>query len=194
MEPLYEFVPEIIETPRLILRSPRGSDGAAINAAVIESLEALRPYMPWAQTAPTLAQSEAECRRMQAKVLLREDLPLMMFERAADGSELGFIGGSGLHRIDWTVRRFEVGYWCRSSRVGEGFVGEAVEAITRCAFEVLGARRVEVRMDDANTRSWRVAERAGFALEGVLRSQSLNPAGVARDTRVYAKTRVLESA
>ena len=187
MEPLYEFVPEVIETPRLILRSPRASDGAAINAAVIESLEALRPYMPWAQTAPTLAQSEAECRRMQAKVLLREDLPLMMFERAADGSELGFIGGSGLHRIDWTVRRFEVGYWCRSSRVGEGFVAEAIEAITRCAFE-------EVRMDDANTRSWRVAERAGFTLEGVLRSQSLNPAGEARDTRVYAKTRAVASA
>lgn len=190
MEPLLEFVPDSIVTPRLILRSPRASDGPALNAAVVESLEALQPYMPWAQTAPTLAQSEAECRRMQAKVLLREDLPMMMFERAADGSERGLIGGTGLHRIDWKVRRFEVGYWCRSSRVGEGFVGEAVEAITRCAFEQLQARRVEVRMDDGNERSWRVAERAGFTLEGVLRSQSLNPDGEPRDTRVYAKTRI----
>ena len=33
-----------------------------------------------------------------------------------------FIGGTGLHRIDWAQRQFEIGYWCRSSRVGEGFV------------------------------------------------------------------------
>jgi ribosomal-protein-serine acetyltransferase len=52
----------------------------------------------------------------------------------------------------------------------------------------LQARRVEVRMDDTNERSWRVAQRAGFALEGVLRNDSLSPAGVARDTRVYALT------
>ena len=159
-----------------------------MNAAVIESMDAPRPYMPWAQTEPSLAQSEGECRRMQAKLLLREDLPMLMFARDADGREAGFIGRTGLHRIDWKVRRFEVGYWCRSGRVGQGFVGETVEAITRCAFEQMQARRVEVRMDDGNERSRRVAERAGFALEGVLRNQSLTPAGEPRDTRVYAKT------
>lgn len=192
MEPLLEFVPETLTTPRLVIRSARASDGAALNAAVIESLDALKPYMPWAQEAPSLAQSEGECRRMQARVLLREDLPLLMFERGADGREGAFVGGTGLHRIDWKVRRFEVGYWCRTSRVGQGFVGEAVEAVTRCAFEQLQARRVEVRMDDGNVRSWRVAERAGFALEGVLRSQSLTPTGEPRDTRVYAKVRGVE--
>jgi len=190
MEALLEFVPECLTTPRLILRSACAGDAAAMNAAVVESLEALRPYMPWAQTAPSLAQSEAECRRMQARVLLREDLPLLMFERRADGGEGAFVGGTGLHRIDWAVRRFEVGYWCRTSRVGRGLVGEAVEAVTRCAFEQLRARRVEVRMDDANERSWRVAERAGFTLEGVLRCQSLAPTGEPRDTRIYARTRL----
>ena len=66
MEPLLEFVPELIPTPRLIIRSARVSDAAALNAAVAESLDALRPYMPWAQTAPSLAQrvraSAAACR------------------------------------------------------------------------------------------------------------------------------------
>ena len=190
MEPLLEFVPDILTTPRLILRCPRAADAAVMNAAVIESIAALRPHMPWAQTEPSLAQSEGDCRRMQAGFLLREDLPMLMFERDAHGDEAGFVGGTGLHRIDWQVRRFEIGYWCRSSRVGRGFVGEAVEAITRCAFEQLRARRVEVRMDDGNERSWRVAERAGFTLEGVLRCQSLTPTGEPRDTRVYAKTQL----
>ena len=188
MEPLLEDVPERIETARLILRMPNGHDAPALNAAVCESLADLRAYMPWAQTAPSLAQSDAECRRMQAKFLLRDDLPMFVFERRADGSDGDFVGGSGLHRIDWTVRRFELGYWCRSSRQGRGYVTEAAQALTRFAFEQLKARRVEVRMDDTNERSWKVAERAGFALEGVLRSDSLNPLGAARDTRVYALT------
>lgn len=186
MEPLLEDVPERIETERLILRVARGDDAAALNAAVCESLDDLRVYMPWAQSAPSLAQSNADCRRMQAKFLLREDLPMFMFERCADGSEGGFIGGTGLHRISWVVRRFEIGYWCRTSRQGNGYVTEATQALARFAFTQLRARRVELRMDDTNERSWKVAQRAGFAFEGVLRSDSLNPLGVARDTRLYA--------
>jgi len=190
MDALLEEVPERIETERLILRMPRGDDASALNVAVSESLLDLRVHMPWAQTAPTLAQSHAECRRMQAQFLLREDLAMFMFERLADGSEGGFVGGTGLHRISWIVRRFELGYWCRTGRQGRGYVSEAALALTRFAFEELQARRVEVRMDDANERSWRVAQRTGFMLEGVLRSDSLNPAGLARDTRVYALTGV----
>jgi len=186
MEPLLEGVPERIETERLVLRMTRGDDATVLNAAVCESLDDLRAYMPWAQAAPSLAQSHADCRRMQAKFLLREDLAMFMFERGADGSEGAFIGGTGLHRIDWIVRRFELGYWCRTSRQGRGCVTEAAQALTRFAFDRLRARRVEVRMDDGNERSWKVAERAGFALEGVLRSDSLTPLGAPRDTRVYA--------
>ena len=186
MDALLEDVPEHIDTERLILRCLRGSDAAALNEAVRESMDQLRLHMPWAQTEPSLMQSEAECRRMQAKYLLREDLTMAMFERAADGSEGAFVGGTGLHRIDWAVRRFEIGYWCRTRCQGHGFVTEAVQALTQFAFAQLRARRVEVRMDDTNPRSWRVAERAGFALEGVLRSDSLSPQGEPRDTRVYA--------
>jgi RimJ/RimL family protein N-acetyltransferase len=187
MDALLEDVPEHLETERLIMRVARGSDAAALNAAVCESLDHLRRYMPWAQTAPSLAQSNADCRRMQAKFLLREDLTLFTFERRADGGEGDFVGGTGLHRIDWNVRRFELGYWCRTSRQGRGYVTEAAQALTRFAFDALRARRVEVRMDDTNERSWRVAQRAGFALEGVLRRDSLNPQGEPRDTRIYAR-------
>ena len=186
MEPLLEDVPERIETARLILRMARCDDAAAMNAAVCESLDDLRVYMPWAQSAPSLAQSNADCRRMQGKFLLREDLSLFIFGRHADGSEGEFIGGTGLHRISWIVRRFELGYWCRTSRQGQGFVTEAALAVTRFAFDQLRARRVEVRMDDANERSWKVAKRAGFVFEGVLRSDSLDPLGAVRDTRLYA--------
>jgi len=198
MESLMIDVPTRIDTPRLILRCPTSADAAAQNEAVCESLADLQPYMPWAQAAPTSAQSEAECRRMHARFLLREDLVMFMFERlgrrrdGADGSEGGLLGGTGLHRIDWAQRNFEIGYWCRTSRQRRGYVAEAVQALTRFAFDRLEARRVEIRMDDGNERSWRVAERAGFRLEGVLRGNSLTPTGELRDTRVYARVRGAE--
>jgi RimJ/RimL family protein N-acetyltransferase len=185
MEALYQYVPECVLTDRLIIRCARGSDAAALNDAICESLESLRVYMPWAQTEPALSQSEAECRRMQASFLLREDL--MMFERLSNYSEGRFVGGTGLHSIDWRVRRFEVGYWCRTSARGRGLVSEAVAAMERVAFEDLGAMRVELRTDVTNAASWRIAERLGFTLEGVLRNDGLNPRGEPRSTRVYSK-------
>jgi len=111
MDPLLIDVPERIETERLILRCPQPGDGALVNAAVFESLEALRPFMPWAQTAPSVDESELVSRRAQARFRLREDLVMSMFERAADGGEGRYVGGSGSHRISWEVRRFEIGYW-----------------------------------------------------------------------------------
>lgn len=44
-------------------------------------------------------------------------------------------------------------------------------------------------MDDRNERSWRVAERCGFQLEGTLRNSARTVDGQLRDTRVYAKVR-----
>jgi len=194
MDPLLIDVPERIETERLILRCPQPGDGVLVNTAVRESLDALRPFMPWAQTAPSVDESELVCRRAQARFRLREDLVLSIFERAADGGEGRYVGGSGWHRISWEVRRFEIGYWCRSSCTGQGFITEAVGALNRVAFDRLGARRVEVRMDGRNERSRRVAERAGFTFEGILRGDSLTPQGEVRDTRVYARVLGIEEA
>jgi RimJ/RimL family protein N-acetyltransferase len=49
-------------------------------------------------------------------------------------------------------------------------------------------------MDSRNVRSGRVAERAGFTFEGVLRQDTLDPSGQARDTRVYSRVLGVEEA
>jgi len=189
MDPLLIDVPPRLVTTRLVLRCPRPGDGAAFNEAVCASLDELRPWMPWAQQAPTPEESEALARGAQAKFQLRTDLVYAIWEHDGAGQETRLVGGSGLHRMDWSVPRFEIGYWCRSGCTGRGYVTEAVLALTRMAFAVLKAERVEIRMDDHNVRSWRVAERAGFTLEGVLRRDALAPDGRVRNTRVYAQVR-----
>ena len=193
-QPILVDVPERLQTPRLVLRAPRPGDGAALNAAVLDSLDALRPWMPWAQTAPTLEASEAVAREAHGKFLLRSDLVFSLWLHDGQGRETQLVGGSGLHRIDWSVPRFEIGYWCRSGHTGQGLVTEAVRALNRMAFDQLQAQRVEIRMDERNTASWRVAERAGFTLEGVLRNEARDVAGGVRNTRVYARVRGVEEA
>lgn len=192
MDPVLIEVPERIETERMILRCPRPGDGPTVNAAERETRAELKPWMAWAHDGRSLDDSEAYCRRMQARYLLREDLVMFMFERDVMGREGRFLGGTGLHRIDWTLRRFEIGYWRRAGCGGQGYVTEATRALARFAFDRLGARRVEIRTDDANGASWKVAERAGFTLEALLRGDCLTPVGEVRSTRVYARVRGIE--
>lgn len=182
VNPLLIDLPEQIETQRLILRPPRVGEGAAVNAGILESLNELAPWMPWARTAPSVEDTEANIRNAIAKTLTREDIRIHLHLKS-NGT---FVGGSGLHRIDWSVPKFEIGYWIRTSMAGRGYVTEATDAISRFALETLKAQRVEIRCDAGNLRSQRVAERAGFQLEGTLRNQSRDPDGLLSDTMIYA--------
>jgi RimJ/RimL family protein N-acetyltransferase len=192
VDPLLIEVPTRIETERLVLRCPQPGDGAAVNAAVCASIEVLGRWMPWAREAPTPEESEIYCRRQQAKFLLREDLVMLIFEKGSETAAGPVLGATGLHRIDWAARGFEIGYWRRTGLEGLGVVTEAVRALTRLAFDGLGARRVEIRMDERNERSWKLAERAGFTFEARLRSNAVDPAGEPRDTRIYSRVRGAE--
>ena len=176
-------VPDILHTKRLTIRAPDVSDARAVYEAVLESLPELRPWMPWAGPNYSLANAEENLLEAVALFMTRKDLRYHFFERDTGT----FVGSSGLHRINWSVPRFEIGYWCRSSRAGQGFVTETVRALSQLAFEDLGAARVEIRCDDRNVRSYRVAERCDFELEGVLKNEARAPDGTLRNTRVYAR-------
>ncbi len=180
--PILRDFPESFETERLLIRSPLPGDGQEVFAAVTESLAELTPWMPWPKEHRSVEDSEASVRRARARFLERADLRLLLFLKGTQT----LVGGSGLHRIDWTVPKFEIGYWCRTRFTGRGYVTEAVRGISDFAFDVLGARRVEIRCDSRNLPSARVAERAGFRLEGELRNNELDTGGVPRNTLVYA--------
>ncbi|MCM3784981.1 GNAT family N-acetyltransferase [Neobacillus mesonae] len=185
IDPILINFPDAIESERLIIRAPKPGDGAVMNIAVKESLAELKPWMPWAETPPTLSESETQIRQSAVHFAERKDLQLLLFLK-----ETGkLIGSSGLHRINWDARRFEIGYWIHSAHTGKGYVTEAVHAITNFAVEELKANRIEIRCDALNTNSANVAKRAGFVLEGILRGDSLGVDGTLRDTCVFSKVR-----
>lgn len=149
--------------------------------AIQESAAELQAWMPWATPLPTLESLETHYREAAANWLWREQLGMVLI-RKADGV---FVGRSGLHNIDWSVPRVEIGYWVRTSLSGQGYITEAVRGITRFAFEHLGAERVEIRCDARNERSAAVARRAGYALEATLHHQARAIDGSLRDTLLF---------
>lgn len=181
--PILLDIPESFETDRLLIRAPFFGDGAAVNEAIRESIDELRKWMPWAQKTPTVEETEINVRRARVAFLERSDMRLHLFLKSTGQ----FIGSSGLHRMDWQVRSFEIGYWVRTSCSGHGYITEAVEGITAFAVRHLNANRIEIRCDSRNTRSARVAERAHFTLEGILRNERLGIDGQLRHTMVFAK-------
>lgn len=187
VDPLLIDIPERLDGERTVLLAPRAGLGAELALVITQSLSHLRPWMVWAQAAPTAESAELVVRRMHADFIARRDLCFHLHARRADGSPGRLLGGTGLHRIDWAVRRFELGYWVRPEAQGQGHVGEAVALLTALAFERLDARRVEIRCDERNVRSRAVAQRCGFELEGVLRNHDLGVDGHLRDTAVYAR-------
>jgi RimJ/RimL family protein N-acetyltransferase len=176
-------LPESLESPRLHIRVARPGDGAVYNQAVLDSLLVLSPWLGWVSPPPTVEESEMNCRKAFARFLMNEDLMAFFFLK--DGGTL--IGGSGLHKANWTLRQFEIGYWCRSGFQGKGLITEGVRCLADHALQVLNANRVFLTTDEQNIASWRLAERAGFELEGTLRNERLNLAGALRNTRVYSR-------
>lgn len=188
IDPLLISVPESFETERLLIRSPLFGDGEALNGAIAESIEQLRPWMPWAQQLPSVQDSEVNIRRARLEFLERKDLRLHIFDK--NSGQL--IGSSGLHRNDWTARKFEIGYWLRTSCYKQGYMTEAVAGITKFAIEQLEANRIEIRCDSRNLSSARVAERTGFTLEGILRNDVCAVDGSLSSTMVFSKIRGVE--
>lgn len=181
--PLLLDIPVPICTPRLELREPRPGDGAALNAAIHDSFDAISRWLPWAHTRPSPDESEEYIRRCAAEWILRQELRILGFERRTGKLAVN----SGLHRIQWDVPSFEIGYWVRTEFAGQGLVSETVNALTRFAFSALHAKRVEIRCDPHNRRSVAVCTRLGFDREALLRRDSLTPDGRVRDTLVFAR-------
>ncbi len=180
--PITRDFPDAFETERLLIRSPMPGDGPELHAAVRESMEELLPWMPWPTEHGTVEDSEASARGARVRFLERTELRMHLWLKGTGT----FVGSSGLHRIDWEVPKFEIGYWCRTGMTGRGYVTEAVRGIAAFAFDALGAQRVEIRCDPLNRPSARVAQLAGFRLEGELRNDARGTDGTLRNTLVFS--------
>jgi RimJ/RimL family protein N-acetyltransferase len=179
---------EELRGPRVLLRPYTLADAHARHTANAESRDHLRPWEPeQADAFHTLDETRDWIIHVSANWLLRKRFSMGMWHSESQR----YLGGLGLRPREpdgWSIPAFSIGYWIRVSEQGHGYVTEAVRLLTTYVFAVLHAQRVEISCDARNTRSMRVAERAGFVQEGRLRNVWLYADGTLADEVVYALT------
>jgi len=159
-DPPYRVVSE-----RLVLRCWEPRDASLLKDAVDSSLDHLRPWMIWAHVEPQALEEKIELlRRFRGQFDLGRDFVFGIFDR----DETLVLGGTGLHTRSGDDA-YEIGYWIRESHTGQGLATEATAALTRIAFELCGADRVDIRVEPANRASIGVPRKLGFTEEGRLR-------------------------
>jgi len=145
---------EIIDRGQVRLRRYREDDLDALIEAVTDSLDHLRPWMPWA----------ADYSRRAASEFLAASA-----RNWADGSEYNYAivtdgtlaGGAGLMaRIG--PGGLEIGYWVRHGYTRRGLATAASAALVEQAFRLPGVDRVEIVHDELNVASAGIPRKLGF--------------------------------
>jgi ribosomal-protein-serine acetyltransferase len=147
-------LPDRIEGARLLLRRWVAGDAEALGHAITESLEHLRPWMPWIALEP---RSVAERRGQFDEWANGDDGVYGVF---VDGE---VAGGCGLHRRIG-ADALEIGYWIRASHLRRGLATAVARLLTDAAFSIDGILGVEIHHDKANVASAGVPRALGFAL------------------------------
>jgi RimJ/RimL family protein N-acetyltransferase len=91
---------------------------------------------------------------------------------ASSGELVGSVGFGWVGEREQRVG--EIGYWMRVDARGRGLTTRAVRLVAGWSLRELGCERLQLRADERNLPSQRVAEKAGFRREGVLRSVHFN--------------------
>ncbi|MER6425775.1 GNAT family N-acetyltransferase [Streptomyces sp. NPDC001137] len=154
------------------LRRWRAADADAVYQLVNESLDHLRPWMPWAaeHSQPLSAKFTAICERAWTAGTAYTYAILL-------GDALA--GSCGVVRYD-QLAGMEIGYWLAPSYTGRGLATSAVAALTIQAFSLPDIQCVEILHDEANHSSRAIPKRLGFTQIGISRGAPQAPAECGR--------------
>jgi RimJ/RimL family protein N-acetyltransferase len=159
---LIDRPPERVLADHVILWRSDPSDVEPLVLAVNESLDHLRPWMPWAQDPATNDTIGAFLREASIDWIAGKNFQFLIREAP---SEM-VLGGCGLHaRLG--PGALEIGYWTHVSQGGRGIATSAARALTRTALGLAGVDRVEIRCDLANIKSAAIPKKLGYRLDRI---------------------------
>ncbi|HEX6769348.1 MAG TPA: GNAT family protein [Candidatus Binatia bacterium] len=157
-----------IETKRLVVRCYNPSDAPLLAESVTESVEHLRPWMPWAHSEPEpIEEKYQRLKLFRGHFDLGENFTYGIFNL----QETKLIGGTGLHtRLG--ERQLEIGYWIHKDFINQGLVTESTAALVKVALELMLVHRLEIHCDPGNFASAAIPRKLGFTHEGTLRAKT----------------------
>ncbi|HEV7898602.1 MAG TPA: GNAT family protein [Planosporangium sp.] len=153
-----------VSTPRLHVRRLVAED--AKHVAEIFADRQTRRWLPF-PTGDGPVDGRAWCTEIAAEARDHGDGDHYAVVRREDDRIVGCLW---IRRTDWTARATEVSYAIAAEARGFGVAAEAVDAVAIALILEHGFQRVEMRVAPGNLASRRVAEKAGFTYEGLLRN------------------------
>lgn len=154
----------------------------ALAELVAHNREHLRAYLPAVLQLDAYGEAQAYLQAAVARAASGEVLEWHVFSGTA------LCGSIRLKDIDTADRNARIGYYLGQQFQGRGIASAAVCAVLAHAFGALQLHRIELQCAAGNHASMALAERLGFAHEGVLRqAECLN--GVFVDLHVYGLLR-----
>lgn len=174
----------VIETDRVMLRTPQMSDHAAWAKLRAESQAFLVPWEPlWAPDELSRPSFRRRVRHYMRDI--REDVGYALF--VYDVGSTALVGGLTLCNVRRGVTQScTLGYWVGAKYAKQGYMSAAVRAVLPFVFDTLELHRLEAACLPTNTASMRLLERTGFKREGLAR-QYLRINGDWRDHILYAQ-------
>ncbi|WP_313703708.1 GNAT family N-acetyltransferase [Massilia sp.] len=154
-------LPPVLRTARLALRPFSDADAVDL-LGIFGDPEVVRYWSTGAWTG--IAQAEAMI--AEARQAYR-DGGLYRYAIALRETDR-LIGVCNLRGFFDQNRRCELGYALARDHWGQGYAGEALEALLGHAFHVLDLNRIEADIDPRNEASARLLEKLGFRREGTM--------------------------
>ncbi|MFN8375736.1 MAG: GNAT family protein [Anaerolineae bacterium] len=167
MHKLLLDLPTHLETERLTVRCYQHGDGTLYYDLCQRSKMHLTPFE--ADNPIHFVNSPDDAEILMRRFILSWAARDAFFFGAWDKSTGAFTAQIYVGVINWSQREFELGYIVDPAQQGKGYVTEAARAVLGWIFRHLNARRVRLACNEANVRSWHVAERLGFKREGLMR-------------------------
>ena len=161
------------------IRPYKLNDAPALYEAAKESCPDVYQWLPWCH--PEYKIEEAE-NWLAEQVQKRQEGT--EFEFAILNGDGFYLGGCGLNWIDRKQKIADLGYWVRSSAMGQGVAVHAVKLLSKWGFDNTDLMRLEIKCAVEHVRSQRVAEKAGAVKEGI-RKACLDIHGKKHDAFVF---------
>src|SRR4051794_3110407 len=167
-------------TQRVSLRPLTAADASEMFAAVRESIDEISYWMPWCYPAYSLQDAH-----IWIQTTIDGHATGAMYDFGIFDQAGRYAGSCGINQIRELEGTANLGYWIRSSLTGRGLAPEAVRQLIAWTFANTKLQRIEIIAAIGNTRSQRVAEKAGAERDAVLKKRLL-PHGVPSDAVLYS--------
>jgi ribosomal-protein-serine acetyltransferase len=147
--------PERLAAGPVELRRWRPADAELCLRLDTESLDHLRPWMPWATPDYDPAAAQEFLQRCEDDWAAGTAFQNQIHDDGALAGSAGLMG-----RID--PGGLEIGYWVHTAHTGRGIATAAAAALTEAALSLAGVDHVEIHHDRLNLASERVPAKLGY--------------------------------